>query len=30
MAFSGIDIEELDDPSDYFEWRDLEEKKKSY
>ncbi len=26
-AFSGLDLESMDDPSDYFEWRDLEEEK---
>ncbi|GAA0607991.1 hypothetical protein GCM10009001_26680 [Virgibacillus siamensis] len=27
-AFEGIDIDEMDDPSDYYEWRDLLEEEK--
>lgn len=26
-AFNGIDVEVMDDPSEYYEWRDLEEEK---
>lgn len=27
-AFEGIDIDAMDDPSDYYEWRDLLEEEK--
>jgi hypothetical protein len=26
-VFEGVEVDAMDDPSDYFEWRDLEEEK---